>query len=106
MTIGNRIKEFRKRLDMSQDELAEKIGANRVTISRYENDGYLPSIPALNRLAKALNTTPSELNGERNTTRQPITEEAQIICGGVDQLPKQQRQQALNVLRALFPENF
>lgn len=104
MTIGERIKERRKNLNMSQDDLAEQIGANRVTISRYESGAYLPSIPALERLAKALNTTPAKLTGENDNIRHPITEEAQIICGGVDRLPKEQRQQALNVFRAMFPE--
>ena len=40
-TIGDNIRTARKALKMSQDELAEAIGANRVTISKYENGGYL-----------------------------------------------------------------
>lgn len=61
--IGENIRKYRKLRNMSQDELAEAIGANRVTISKYENGGYLPSIPALERLATALRVTPSELSG-------------------------------------------
>lgn len=38
--------------------------------------------------------------------RRPITEEAQIISGGVDQMAKPQRQQVLNVVRAMFPDLF
>lgn len=64
MSIGENIKAARKALKMSQDDLAEKTGANRVTISQYENNVYLPSVPALQRLAEALNTTPSKLTGE------------------------------------------
>lgn len=64
MSIGENIKSARKALKMSQDDLAEKTGANRVTISQYENGVYLPSVPALQRLAEALNTTPSKLTGE------------------------------------------
>lgn len=64
MSIGENIKSARKALKMSQDDLAEKTGANRVTISQYENNVYLPSVPALQRLAEALNTTPSKLTGE------------------------------------------
>lgn len=61
-TIGENIRAARKSLGMSQDSLAEAIGANRVTISKYENDAYLPSVPALERLAIALNTTPAKLS--------------------------------------------
>jgi transcriptional regulator with XRE-family HTH domain len=63
MTMGERIKQLRKGLGMSQDDLADAIGANRVTISRYETDTYYPSVPALERLAVALRTTPSKLTG-------------------------------------------
>ena len=103
MTIGERIRERRIALDMSQDELSELTGANRVTISQYEHGKFLPSVPALKRIADALGTTPAELSGEEKT-RQPITEEAQIISGGIDRLPKDKRQQALNVFRAMFPD--
>ena len=63
-TIGNNIREARKALKMSQDDLAEAIGANRVTISKYENGSYLPSVPALDRLAVALHTTANALQGK------------------------------------------
>lgn len=63
MTMGERIRQLRKSLNMSQDELADLIGANRVTISKYETGSYLPSVPALERLASALHTTPSFLSG-------------------------------------------
>ena len=59
--IGENIRAARKALKMSQDELAEATGANRVTISMYESGKYLPSVPALERLAKALHTTPAKL---------------------------------------------
>lgn len=65
-TLGENIKNARKSLHMSQDALAEAIGANRVTISKYENGGYLPSVPALERLADALHTTPAALSGRSN----------------------------------------
>lgn len=107
MSIGENIKAARMARGMSQDELSELTGANRVTISQYENGKFLPSVPALQRIAAALGTTPAALAGSADDeTRQPITEEAQIISGGVDQLTKAQRQQALNVIRAMFPDKF
>lgn len=60
--IGQNIRMARKQLSMSQEQLAEAIGANRVTISKYENGDYLPSVPALRRLAEALQTTPAALS--------------------------------------------
>ena len=69
MTIGENIRSARKALKMSQDELAEKIGANRVTITKYETGAYLPSVPALQRIAMALQTTPTKLTGEETNER-------------------------------------
>lgn len=64
MTIGERIKERRKELGISVDELAEKLGKNRATIYRYESSDIekLPTT-VLEPLSEALRTTPSYLMG-------------------------------------------
>ena len=64
MTIGKRIENRRKELDMSADTLAQKIGKSRATIYRYEN-GYIEKLPTdvLIPLAEALLTTPEYLMG-------------------------------------------
>ena len=64
MKIGERIRQRRKFLGLSVDELAEKLGKNRATIYRYESNDIekLPTT-VLEPLAKALNTTPSYLMG-------------------------------------------
>lgn len=107
MNLSDNIRAARKALKMSQDELADAIGANRVTISRYETGSYLPSVPALEKLAKALNMTPSQLTGGANpTTETPKTVEAQIVSAGMDKLPKEQREMILNMVCAMFPTKF
>ena len=64
MTIGKKIKDLRTELNMSVDELADKLGKNRATIYRYEKGdiGNLP-LDVLEPLAKALKTTPAYLIG-------------------------------------------
>ncbi|WP_289049203.1 helix-turn-helix domain-containing protein [uncultured Acidaminococcus sp.] len=63
-TIGARIRECRKREGISAEELAKKLGKNKATVYRYENDDIkdLP-ITILEPLARALNTTPAYLLG-------------------------------------------
>ncbi len=70
MTVGSRIREFRKRLGLSVDDVAEKLGKNRATIYRYESDDIenLPA-PILEPLAKVLQTTPAELMGWQEEKR-------------------------------------
>ena len=64
MKIGDRIKQKRKELGLSVDEIAEKLGKNRATIYRYENED-IENLPVniLEPLAKALRTTPAYLMG-------------------------------------------
>ncbi len=62
--IGKRIKDRRIELGLSVEELADKLGKNRATIYRYENEDIKNlSITILEPLAHALETTPAALMG-------------------------------------------
>ncbi len=64
MKIGDRIKERRKYLKMSADELGKRLGKDRSTIYRYEK-GDIENLPLdiLEPIAEALETTPQYLMG-------------------------------------------
>ena len=64
MKIGNRIKQRRKELKMSADELGERLGKDRSTIYRYEK-GDIENLPLdiLEPIANILQTTPQHLMG-------------------------------------------
>ncbi len=60
--MGYKIKEFRERLNMSQEELAERSGISRATISMLENDSAKEALTStLRALASALGTTVTDL---------------------------------------------
>jgi putative transcriptional regulator len=59
--VRTRIKEFRARHDMTQDDLARKVGVRRETISFLERGRYNPSLKLAHDVAKALNTSIDEL---------------------------------------------
>jgi len=61
MTFRTRIKEFRARYDMTQEDLARKVGVRRETISFLERGRYNPSLKLAHDVAKVLNTTMDEL---------------------------------------------
>ena len=61
MTTGEKIRARRKQLGMSVDDLAAKLGKNRATIYRYENDMIEMPATLLKPLAEILDTTPGEL---------------------------------------------
>jgi len=84
MTIGERIRQRRKEIGMSVDELAEKLGKNRATIYRYESDEIenMP-ITVLEPLARALNVSPAYLMGweDEPVSKAPTTIAAHLPEG-------------------------
>ena len=61
MIMRTRIKEFRAIYDLTQEELAKKVGVRRETILFLEKGKYNPSLKLAQMVAKALNTTIEEL---------------------------------------------
>lgn len=74
MNIGLRIKNRRKEMKMSAEELASRLGKDRSTIYRYEK-GDIENLPLdiLEPIATALNTTPAYLMGwEEEIEKDPV----------------------------------
>lgn len=57
MTVGERVKEVRKRKGFSVRYLSEESGISRSTISRWENNHLNPSEEKLKKVVKALGIT-------------------------------------------------
>lgn len=55
------IKEFRARYNLTQEDLAKKVGVRRETIVFLEKGRYNPSLQLAYDVAKALKTTIDEL---------------------------------------------
>ncbi|AMS07542.1 helix-turn-helix transcriptional regulator [Limosilactobacillus oris] len=62
----NRVKEYRKKQQLSQFALAQKIGVARQTINLIENDKYNPSLDLCRKLALALRTDLNSLFWEES----------------------------------------
>ncbi len=59
--MKTRIKELRARHNLTQEELAKKVGVRRETIVFLEKGKYNPSLQLAHDVAKALKTTIEEL---------------------------------------------
>jgi putative transcriptional regulator len=59
--MRTRIKELRARYDLTQEDLAKKVGVRRETILFLEKGKYNPSLKLAHDVAKALKTTIDEL---------------------------------------------
>lgn len=61
--LSKKIRKRRKELDITQENLAEKIGVSRVYIGYLEQGRNVPSLEILEKIAKALKIKLSELFG-------------------------------------------
>lgn len=59
--IKTKIKEYRARYNLSQGDLAEKVGVRRETIGHLENGRYNPSLKLAMDIAATFNTTVEEM---------------------------------------------
>jgi len=94
---------------MTASELSRLSGIGKSDISNYLNGKYLAKQDKVYLLAKALNVDPGWLitgveprKKPPEEVEVPKTAEARILATGIDKLPKEQREQALNVIKAMF----
>lgn len=94
-----------------QKDLAEYVGAKTTTVSGWTRGVSYQRADAMEKIANFFGVPTSYLVGvrpeesESATLREPQTLEARIVSGGMDKLPQEQREQILNVLRAMFAQN-
>lgn len=114
MTVGDRIKQRRTELNMSQEELARKIGyKDRSTISYIENGGNNFPIAKVQAVAEALNTSPQWIMGwddDDTDPREQLLQEAfdnpdrRILFSLNDKATDQQIKVAIQFMKALLGE--
>lgn len=61
MNLGNNLFQARKKVGLSQETVAEKLGVSRQTVSKWETDESIPDIYQSKKLAKIYNLTLDEL---------------------------------------------
>jgi len=67
--IGERIKAIREQLNMTQAQLAEKVGVVRSHIAKIENNDTNGSLDVLQRLATALGVPVAKLLEEESSAQ-------------------------------------
>lgn len=64
--MGETIKRLRERDNLTQIELADLIGVNPVTLSRYETGDRKPKIDKLEKMAEVFGVTVNYLRGDED----------------------------------------
>lgn len=83
LTIGENIRNFRKKHDLTQEALAEQLGVTYQSISRWENGTTYPDLEFLPVISEILSVTVDELLG------MPQIEKEKRAVETVDELCRQ-----------------
>ena len=110
---------LRKSQGLTQTEFAKRLFVTSAAVSQWEKNITRPDTDRLMKIAKEfqvpldyfsedkqINYSEAELIKQHLlielTANQPKTSEAKILAAGIDKLPKEQREMALNVMKAMF----
>ena len=79
MTLGEKIKDFRTRAGLSQEQLAEKLCVSRQAITKWENDRGIPDINNLQSIANLFDVSIDLLvNNKEGISKIVLKEEIDI----------------------------
>ena len=79
MSLGNNIKTFRKKLGLTQEELASQLFVTSQAVSKWESENGLPDTAQIVPIAKVLNVTTDALFGIETSTTEYDKEIAEIV---------------------------
>lgn len=77
-TLITRMKVYREKLGMSQNELAEKVGVRRETIVRLEKGQYNPSLKLAVDISKELGTSVEEMFRFANEEKENLNDKREV----------------------------
>lgn len=63
VVFAENLRAARARLDMSQNEFADKVGISPTQLMRYENEQQIPGVDKMLAICKVAGLTPNELLG-------------------------------------------
>ncbi len=96
MTLGQRICQYRKQLNISQEELGDRLGVSRQAVSKWETDLSAPDMNNLLALAREFGISVAELT---ETPEKTDTDEADSVPPLPIQAPAKGRSTWKKVLR-------
>lgn len=118
--LSDKIKMLRTSQGLNQTEFAKRLFVTPAAVNQWEKGTTRPDMDRLLSMAREfqipLDFFNEDPNGKQYTeaelikqhllielaATQPKTDEAKILAKGIDKLPKAEREQALNVVRAMF----
>ena len=117
VTNQERLNELFDSDPRNDSAIAASLNVSKQTISAWRKGIRSPKKPMLIQIAEAYNVSiewlmgfdvDKDKNGKQPEEKAtvPATSEARIISGGIDKLPKEQRERALAMFRVMFEPQY
>jgi transcriptional regulator with XRE-family HTH domain len=100
--IGERARDARAALRMTQTEVAEAIGLAPEVYGRLERGLMMPSVPTLVSIAQVLRVSPDQLLGWTTVASTDRSAEFQRVMGLLERANEAELKRALAVVEALL----
>lgn len=87
MSIGKNIAKYRKKLNLTQEALGDKLGITNQAISKWESELSMPDIMLLPKIAEALDITLDDLFSSATEKNDPMSSNT-FSMDGIHNFPK------------------
>ncbi|SNS94540.1 Helix-turn-helix [Anaerovirgula multivorans] len=102
-SIGERILNLRKELNLNQKELAEKVGITEASLSRYENNLREPKAEIVTKISQALGCSTDYLLGSISRKNQAVLPEGNLDRNNINY--RNYKEIEGKILKKLIDEN-
>ncbi len=100
MDVGKRIKELRKKQNMTTNELAELCNTSQPVISKLENGHRVPDIPTVQKICEVFNITLADFFASEGSPKQ-VDNELEEILNSAKELNSEQIKSLANFLKTI-----
>lgn len=102
VTLGKRIKHLRLDKKWTQASLAEAIGCESMTVSRYERGEYAPSIEMLGQIGDALGVGVDAFFANQDRTDPTAADLRHDLCDIAYQADEESLKEIVGIARRIF----
>lgn len=107
LLFSKRVKELRDKEGLSMEQLAGKLGVTKSRINMWENNGTIPRMDVLIKLAKYFDVSTDYLLGKENTSNVNFeNKRLSTLQRNLGKLNEEELTKAEGILKAVFEDIF
>ncbi|WP_274650557.1 helix-turn-helix domain-containing protein [Paenibacillus humicola] len=106
MTMGDRLRELRLKMNLSQEEVARQIGITRSAYSHYEINNRQPVYETLKKLAALFGVSLDYIiGGDQTRTETHVSPEAIEMIRLLNSMDQDKRKQSIDKMMAVIKQS-